>query len=491
MKTSSSWYKRCFLGCIKTEKINESTEPITPSIQIQDFLSSNSNRHDISVGDQAQPKPPVQQRMPQAPHFREYLDQLPFEARPTTSFSKWFDKSQAAGNQIDVSSSNLSLSSTLSGSVPVNEWDKPLLHGTSTGMGSNMSHERQSHHIRGIEGPDDFHQFTSDLRGRTELDSHPISLATSTASQAQGRSQPQRSVESAEVAPELVVCPAIDSTPIPVTPSSVGRAPGSEAAGQFQPYPGEIKVSYILPQLQAGWAGGVPPMLWAGHAGRSAPRMRYLTANMPQAETQRAESSTNPEAPRYSWPLVDFDHELFLNSNPAEAGLAVPRRRHPKHQEPRIPSMEFLEAGLEQEVTAMLGNLKEEEAQRRQAQDHERRLRRPATVYSPVSPEGADGIGNQIHEMEASNIPIPQAYRRTPSRQQVHSARMSPVSPIQSPNGGGERVVSYHEYNWPRFSDVHEYQDPADEYSRRYRDRRREMRRGNQQTHLQTRTQTQ
>jgi len=178
----------------------------------------------------------------------------------------------------------------------------------------------------------------------------------------------------------------------------------------------------------------------------------------------------------YSWPLIDFQEEMFLNTDPSRAGFVNWHRRFPKHQEPRIPSMDFSEGKLQEEVSAMLGNLQVEE----RAADGR------SGFVSPVSP-----LDRTVHEMEAAAANTRHApfiprngshpgemvelegtryVTNLPSRRQQ---TLSPVSPVSS---DGARV-SHHEYNWPRFSEVQRYEDPAEEYSRRYRDRRRDMRR--------------
>ncbi|EXJ95358.1 hypothetical protein A1O1_00478 [Capronia coronata CBS 617.96] len=438
-----SWYRRCFSGCVKAEKDDELTEQL-PSAQIRDFHlgdspSSHSSRRSKLAGNLSRSGSPAQGKSPQTSRVGEYLNELPFEARPTTSFSKWFEKSQSADNQIAISTSEISLSSTLSGSGLVNEWQQPLLLAGSSGVHPNMTRQNQPGHVTTIDTPDDFNRFTSDLRGRTELESHSVSVETNKARHHRGQSHAAISVKSTEAAAELTAHPLIDSTPIPVTTTSVGPS-GRGGAGQFKAYPGEIKPGNDKP-----------------------------------------DGLTDPQPPRYSWPLVDFDEELFLNSNPAQVGLVAPRRRHPKYQEPRIPSMEFSNNGLVEEVTAMLGSLDDTEKQRRQADYHERRRQRRALVHSPVSPIVDHGNGRGIHEMEASTTTTTaRPQQGSVSHQQMRSATLSPVSPIQSADGHRQRVVSHQEYNWPRFSDVQEYQDPADAYSRQYRDRRRQMQRSKQ-----------
>ncbi|KAG9787947.1 hypothetical protein ABEF93_005168 [Exophiala dermatitidis] len=497
---SRKWYTRCLPGCVtgnhKSDNNVDSDDdddddhhgawtqqqvPVSVT-QVDDFLSagsssSSSGRQSMVVVGQYQPLSESSSNSKFQPKVSstitgpipECLEELSFEARPTTSLSKWFGEGGKENAQMEKGKKNdsaavsaaseISLCSTLSGGVVVNEWEKPLLL-------QQQQHQQTSR----IETPDDFDRFRV-----TELDSRPVEF-------------------SAANAPELEAV-VVDSTPIPVENH------------RFVAYPGrETKVSldnYIPPMLQAGWAGGVPRMLIAGRptvveeVNRSTPNFCVYQGNgqqkqLPQSAQIIGGGSKSEEAPvpRYSWPLVDFDQELFLNSNPAQG-----RRRH---QEPRIPSLEFEEdeghrgLGLEGHML--------EKTQTRPRQ----RGRRDAVVGhvvpgafgngSPVSPlNGDDGV----YEMEASasassskstvggcrwshatttSDPI----RPLPSQAPMQNAgqSMSPVSPMDDDNAraAGVPVVKYHEYNWPRFSDVHEYQDPADEYSRRYRDRRRELR---------------
>ncbi|KAL2415708.1 hypothetical protein ABEF95_001108 [Exophiala dermatitidis] len=522
---SRKWYTRCLPGCVtgnhKSDITTDSddddddhhgawTQQMPTTItQIDDFLaagsSSSSGRQSMVVVGQYQPlsesssnskfRPKVSSTI--TGPIPECLEELPFEARPTTSLSKWFGEggkenkeTQMAKNKDSAAASaasEISLCSTLAGSVVVNEWEKPLL----------LQQQQSSR----IETPDDFDRFRV-----TELDSRPVQSSSTAAANA-----PER---------EAVV---VDSTPIPVENH------------RFVAYPGrETKVSlnsYIPPMLQAGWAGGVPRMLIAGRptvveeVNRSTPNFCVYQGQyekQPQsAQIVGGSGSKSEEAPvpRYSWPLVDFDQELFLNSNPAQV---VGRRQ--RHQEPRIPSLEFEEdeghrglgLGLEGQVAAALLE-KNEQTQTRQRG----RGRRDAvggvgqvgpgafvdgSPISPLNEDDAGGIkGHGVYEMEASASASASSSKSTVGGGRSHAATtttsdqirplplqapmqnagqsMSPVSPMDDdktvvPGGANGRVpvVKYHEYNWPRFSDVHDYQDPADEYSRRYRDRRRELR---------------
>ncbi|KAL2440798.1 hypothetical protein ABEF95_006688 [Exophiala dermatitidis] len=505
---SRKWYTRCLPGCVtgngKSDINTDSDDdddhhgawtqqrvPVSVT-QIDDFLSAGSSsssigRQTMVVVGQYQPLSESSSnskfQQPKASTITgpipECLEELPFEARPSTSLSKWFGEGEKENAQMETKKKNsgvavsaatpseISLCSTLSGSVVVNEWEKPFVV-------QQQQHQQSSH----IETPDDFDRFRV-----TELDSRPVEFSAAAAAAAAN-------------APELEAV-VVDSTPIPVENH------------RFVAYPGrETKVSlnsYIPPMLQAGWAGGVPRMLIAGRptvveeVNRSTPNFCVYQGKYQQLEQKAqivvgsngSKSQALEPPPRYSWPLVDFDQELFLNSNPAPV---VGR----KHQEPRIPSLEFEEdeghrgLGLEGHML--------EKTQTRPRQ----RGRRDAVVGhvvagafgngSPVSPlNGDDGV----YEMEASasassskstvggcrwshatttSDPI----RPLPSQAPMQNAgqSMSPVSPMDDDNAraAGVPVVKYHEYNWPRFSDVHEYQDPADEYSRRYRDRRRELR---------------
>ncbi|KAJ4512837.1 hypothetical protein HRR83_005174 [Exophiala dermatitidis] len=507
---SRKWYTRCLPGCVtgnhKSDINTDSDDdddhhgawtqqqvPVSVT-QIDDFLSAGSSSSSISrqtmvVVGQYQPLSESSSnskfQQPKASStitgpIPECLEELPFEARPSTSLSKWFGEGEKENAQMETKKKNsgvavsaatpseISLCSTLSGSVVVNEWEKPFVV-------QQQQHQQSSH----IETPDDFDRFRV-----TELDSRPVEFSAAAAAAAAN-------------APELEAV-VVDSTPIPVENH------------RFVAYPGrETKVSldnYIPPMLQAGWAGGVPRMLIAGRptvveeVNRSTPNFCVYQGQYQQQQQQQQQAqpqsaqiigagSKSQEVevpPRYSWPLVDFDQELFLDSNPAQG-----RRRH---QEPRIPSLEFEEdeghrglglgLGLEGQVAAAM-------MEKTQTRPRGRAVVVPGAFPngSPISPlneDDAAGIkGQGVYEMEASAT----SERKGPSPSQAPvqnaaSQSMSPVSPMDDDNAvavtGGSAVrvpvVKYHEYNWPRFSDVHEYQDPADEYSRRYRDRRRELR---------------
>ncbi|EXJ89327.1 hypothetical protein A1O3_02394 [Capronia epimyces CBS 606.96] len=444
--TTSKWYSKWFATCVKTDKDDKSSEQVpSPSPQIRDLPARGSpgNRHSRPVGVQQRLPRPAQSETPQATPVPEYLNELPFQTRPTTSLSKWFETKSRLPDVV--------INGEYPGAPPT----------------------PQPRQVKDVDAPQDFARFTSDLQGRTELESHPVWLETKKTPPNHGPSQADTSIEPAEVAAELVVSPCIDLPSKHQSTVAADAPSGAQTAEPFKPYPGEMKVSYVPPQLQAGWASGVPPTLRVGHAGRSPPGMRYSTTNVPPPGNRKVDGSPDSQPARYSWPLVDFDQELFLNSDPTHAGLAVPRRLHPRYQEPRIPSMDFSGDGLEQQVTAMLGTLQGgQKWQQRQAQDEEWHV----VVPSRFPPGGNTGTG--IHEMEASTTTTAQGYPGSQPRHAVHNASPGPPAPEQSGEWHQNRVVRYHEYNWPRFSDVHQYQDPAEEYSRRYRDRRREMRRG-------------
>ncbi|EHY57917.1 hypothetical protein ABEF92_001332 [Exophiala dermatitidis] len=455
---SRKWYTRCLPACvtgnhksdINTDSDDDDngigawTQQVPVSVtQIDDFLSAGSSSSSsgrqsmVGVGQyrplsESSPNSKLQQPKVSSTitgPIPECLEELPFEARPSTSLSKWFGEGEKENAQMETKKKNngvavsaaseISLCSTLSGSVVVNEWEKPFVV------------QQQQQQSSRIETPDDFDRFRV-----TELDSRPVEFSAAAAA----ANAPER---------EAVV---IDSTPIPVENHRFVAYPGRETKGQYQQL--EQKAQIVVGSNGSKSQALEPP-------------------------------------PRYSWPLVDFDQELFLNSNPAPV---VGR----KHQEPRIPLLEFEEdeghrgLGLEGHML--------EKTQTRPRQ----RGRRDAVVGhvvagafgngSPVSPlSGDDGV----YEMEASasassskstvggcrwshatttSDPIRPLLSQAPMQNAGQS--MSPVSPMDDDNAraAGVPMVKYHEYNWPRFSDFHEYQDPADEYSRRYRDRRRELR---------------
>ncbi|KAL6249800.1 hypothetical protein RBB50_003655 [Rhinocladiella similis] len=228
----------------------------------------------------------------------------------------------------------------------------------------------------------------------------------------------------------------------------------------------------------------------------SAKNSSPFAATLTQAQSSRyrpysgpGSNKPNPHATdkqgreqHYSWPLVDFEEEMFLNADPSRAGRPDDRRRMPKYQEPRIPDLDFASGRLEDEVADMLGKLVVDD-RRSGPSPYSRTGREPAHEMEAVSP-----ITNFVKPQHHSRGDCPPAQRvelegtryvtnispeRRRERERQRQKTMSPVSPISSDGGR----VAFHDYNWPRFSEVQRYEDPAGEHSRRYRDRRREMRR--------------
>lgn len=243
----------------------------------------------------------------------------------------------------------------------------------------------------------------------------------------------------------------IDSTPIAAVQQQSGSkppfktfsgSPGEKIPVKFQAYPGgpppkPVKNHYIPPSLTPGYSNGVPPAL----------RPRYSIGNESQKE------NTQPTSPGYSYPLVDFRDGLFLNANMSQ--------RNVSYQEPRIPSMQFPNRGLHDEVSAELTRLRIPDE--KQVVRPESVVRRESQAWmSPGSP-----LALNAYEMEASSShtqempPYPMSPPPTEKRQ-----TFSPISPLSDAG-----VVGSREYNWPRFSDQG-FTDPAEEHSRKYRQRR-------------------
>ncbi|KIW44672.1 uncharacterized protein PV06_03127 [Exophiala oligosperma] len=213
---------------------------------------------------------------------------------------------------------------------------------------------------------------------------------------------------------------------------------------------------------------------------------RYQPYSRPGSNKPNPHATDKQGREQYSWPLVDFEEEMFLNADPSRAGRPDDRRGLPKYQEPRIPDLDFASGRLEDEVAAVLGKLVVgERASTRSPMSrmgrehvHEMEAASPITNYvSPQTNSRGDCPPAQRVELEGTryvtNISPERRRERQHQRQHQRQQTMSPVSPLSSEGGR----VAYHDYNWPRFSEVQRYEDPAGEHSRRYRDRRREMRR--------------
>ncbi|OQV11327.1 hypothetical protein CLAIMM_15182 [Cladophialophora immunda] len=372
------------------------------------------------------------------PEHREVFLDLPYEAGSVSSFSTVLDTYHRA------SSSTISLPSTFSmGSMNVPEPRAP-----------QPSSPRASLHFA-IDTPADFERFRSDLRHRVELESVPPAMPT-------GKPEPKTK------------CFNVDSTPIPVgeeSPQLKFKAypgkPDTENQGPvtFQAYSAGSKlrhrnVGYIPPTLQSGFVNGVPPALRAAHGGNNNNNNNNSTRHRGKPKA----TATGDASQNYSWPLVDFHKEIFLNAEPSQTNHSS------RYQEPRIPSMEFSGRGLGDEVQAVLDNLRRPVVERAAAHVEDRAWMSPgsplhSTAYEreaciPVVTAKAGEVGG--HHPRVLTVGTPQKPERS----------MGSVRPPSS----NERTVRFSEYNWPRFSDD-QYTDPAEEYSRQYRRRRREARR--------------
>ncbi|KAI1611622.1 hypothetical protein EDD36DRAFT_294799 [Exophiala viscosa] len=473
-KKTAAFRKR-LSTCLKTEVDNKSPRQ-TSSIQVQDFLAFKTRMDN----NQEKPMPPQQgQRRTALPRPQsEYLPALVFDTGSSTSLG---NVSELAADSLgDFSGSQVSLPSSFGGPFPVNAWSEPPHQESTTGKCGVARPAGSRFHI---EAPEDFARFRSDVQNLVELDTNPVS--------AQPKNEPANivelhansvSVERKDKRVSIVELPAtvktattvIDSTPTPVTPAI--ELSGDSDVKPFKAYPGvpprkPVTEKYVVPALQAGYVGGVPPQLKVGHAR--------------QSSNPAVAAAGEQSREHYSWPLVDFREELFLNHKPSQAAVLTPRsQRHPKHQMPRIPSMNFSHEPLDEEATAILARLEQEK----------REAVQPRGYVSPVSPLERDRV---VHEMQAS-IPYVSNTRssqgvssRTEGRAElmgdgqisrappIRQATVSPVSPLTS----AEKRISYQEYAWPRFSEAQRYQDPAEEYSKTWRDRRREVRRERVQRH--------
>ncbi|EXJ64056.1 hypothetical protein A1O7_00391 [Cladophialophora yegresii CBS 114405] len=311
-----------------------------------------------------------------------------------------------------------------------------------------------------VEGPEDFEQFRSDLRGRFELES------TAAQAQKQPRSQTksftiylpetQLAKEQLHAGSKAKAFRAFSGRPVEKGPEKIQAYPGA---------PKRKPVGYVPPTLQPGYVDGVPPVLRACHN----------TTNL--ALPQNKPSGTGAAIKNYSYPLVDFHQGLFINANLSEASISG------RHQDPRIPAMNFTSRGLADEVNAELTRLrvpdekevirpksksgvpdgKEVVRPKSRALDEKEVVRPKSRAWmSPGSP-----LNQNAYELEASapGFPLMQARAvnlrsQTPRvvrvRKQHELQTPSPVSPLSGDAG----KVDFREYNWPRFVDK-EWVDPA------------------------------
>ncbi|KIX93451.1 uncharacterized protein Z520_10870 [Fonsecaea multimorphosa CBS 102226] len=416
-------------GCLTSVVESESEDP---AARIEDFLTYAAGT-EFRGSKRRQPEARCSDALKQIerqPEDREVLVDIPHGRGSVSSFST------VLGMYPPESSSTISLPSTFSmGSMFVPE---PIAQQASPAHPSTYF---------AIETPDDFERFRSDLRNRTELESVPA-LPT-----AGSRLKTE--------------CFHVDSTPIPVGEErdrprfkAYPGKPDADNQGpvSFQAYSAGTKlkhgsVRYIPPTLQSGYVNGVPPALRAAHTGNSSTRPQSTPKGTAAGHTSQ----------NYSWPLVDFHKEIFLNADPSQTSHST------RYQEPRIPSMEFTGRGLEDEMKAVLDSIHKREIEKEAAHVQDR------AWMSPGSP-----LDWPAYEREAC-IPAAAAQAGvhprvlTIGRLQEQESSIGSV-PAPLPPSSEERRVKFSEYNWPRFSDD-QFTDPAEEHSREYRRRRREARR--------------
>ncbi|KIX05907.1 uncharacterized protein Z518_03881 [Rhinocladiella mackenziei CBS 650.93] len=513
-----AWYKKRFPSCIKA-KVDDSPE-LPRSMPIEEFLfqpgaaaltSRNQMNSSMTNAREAKSRSNDTKEALRDARNAECLIELPLHSKSSIrSRSNTFDMQGVSRNET-------SSPSTLPTHSQVNDPEMTLMHTNQAGEylppPSSSWKARPRPRRANINSPDDFNRFRSDIQGRVELDSQPLAPGRNHAKVPEsedvvfeldyGARPPRASASLARVLLELPVSATstgglpkpgaplpIDPTPIPFISSVVSSdkeiVPDDQGARKFttfKAYPGvpkrkPVQVSYVPPLLQAGYANGVPPVLRASHTKQLTSQGDKSTNNVLRRESENGRGSRAP----YLRPSVDFHEEMFLNSVPSQSILSLPGRRHPKHHESRIPSMDFSTERFGEEVIAMLGNFEEEKKEtsapaavggQPQSQSQHR--------VSPISSMDRRGA---IHEMEACGLCRRGGSQAMTARSATREIRpdqnSNPVSPV-SPLSSGTAQVSFLEYNWPRFSEMHEYVDPADEYSRRFRDRRREIRRGREQ----------
>ncbi|KAK6364030.1 hypothetical protein LTS17_012564 [Exophiala oligosperma] len=432
-------------GCMHARDGSETGEQ--PS-SIHEFLSSSpparrhkheeTNAHGSSTHAWSQIRPHLQLEL-RSNHSQANISEL--SARPSGQFSI----------------STVSLPS----SVAAPGWENPPPDLTSKGEHESYTAYSRKCGAVTIETPNDFEQFR--LKNHKQIET-----------------QADSTLPGKETLEEMVrnsLCRIYGSKHVAELPAA-DESVTSPQSSRYQPYsrPGSNKpVSYVIPALQAGYVQGVPPNLRAGHE-----RHHSDMTNSPTSQNPHATDKQGRE--QYSWPLVDFEEEMFLNADPSRAGRPDDRRGLPKYQEPRIPDLDFASGRLEDEVAAVLGKLVVgERASTRSPMSrmgrehvHEMEAASPITNYvSPQTNSRGDCPPAQRVELEGTRYVTNISPERRRERQHQRQQTMSPVSPLSSEGGR----VAYHDYNWPRFSEVQRYEDPAGEHSRRYRDRRREMRR--------------
>ncbi|KIW15674.1 hypothetical protein PV08_05723 [Exophiala spinifera] len=466
-KKKTSAIRAKLSGCIHS---SADGEPYEPASSIHEFLSST---------------PPVRQHMHEVTAAQNSYGGAWSRCRPQEQLDLRSNHSQANISELSARPSGQFSMSTVSvsSSTAAPGWENPPPGLTSKGEHATfIAYSREcgaANLTTTIERPDEFKRFPVQRHNQTERQANSTLAGEETLGQLV-RSSLQRTDDSKHIAELPAAHESVsgtNSTPIRATSTEPSR---------YQPYPGpgsKKPVSYVIPSLQAGYVHGVPPNLRAGHS-----RHRSDMTNAPSSQNPHASERRARE--KYSWPLVDFEEEMFLNAEPARAGRPEPRCRLPKHQEPRIPDLDFSSGRLEDEVAAMLGALAVDDGAsltgppitqsgRREAV-HEMEAIGPITNFvgsTQVHSRGGDCLPAHRVELEGTRYvtSISPERRRAQQRQQRQrrQSTMSPVSPLSSDGGR----VAYHDYNWPRFSEVQRYEDPAGEHSRRYRDRRREMRR--------------
>lgn len=323
-----------------------------------------------------------------------------------------------------------------------------------------------------IDGPDDFNQFRSDLHpvelewtptpykklphppARSfEIDSIPFAAAPVEWTPAPYKKLPRPPAKSFEIDSTSVAAAQEPHKPKPPFKAFPGR-PAETGRVKYQAYPGAAKrkpvqVRYVPPNLQSGYHDGVPPAL----------RVRHSTANLHQPYPTQNDTSAAPQ--NYAYPLVNSQHGLFMNANMSDASITS------RYQNPRIPSMRFPSRGLGDEVHAELAV--------RIPDEDDRPVSR--AWMSPGSP-----IDFHAYEMEASmpGFSVETAklahYRpKTPAIITTVKKREPDISSPVSPPSSDAGKVPFKDYNWPRLGDLGTYHvDPAEAYSRSYRERRRE-----------------
>lgn len=441
--TVREWYGRRFSSCVRFQGYNEPTEQPW-SAQIRRFLSRTAG--------------PVPDRYPWN-SAREMDDAVP-GAEP------------AGGVQESV------WRIVGSSAAPVDDCEQPLLDGRSAERDESQRPPQSMRLPRPgqeniFETPDDLYRVRTDVAPLAELDS--------TAAVASG---------GPSLNPVYPPLSLINSAPNVFQSRNTSHTLGGQ---QYQAYcPPELRTNtkattkYIIPALQAGYANGLPPDLRAAH----------------EKETPDEEKD-NQLHPTYTWPLVDFRREMFLNTDLSRPSITIRRPCDvlPVYQHPRLPSMLFSTAELEAGVPTTWGTLVEGENGEAEADGSPmspwpsaEEVETPATLTltltlpsprlaSQVQYERATGQGARLVDISSLARPVSRAVSKAVSRGQAKATSSRPVSRGQpnptpvSPAPGGELRVRYSEYNWPRFSDIQRYEDPADEHSRRYRVERRERRR--------------